>query len=302
MNALDSVSLNFSPSALIVLNVLLAYVVFGIALDLRWRDFRAVLRYPRALVVVLFAQFIVLPATTLLLLLLLQPPAGVALGLVVVAACPGGSISNFFAARAGAYVALSVSMSTVSSLTAFVVTPLSIAIWGSAYAPARDLLHTVSVDFWQMLTIVLAVLIVPTLLGSLLATKRPAVAARLRDPLRRSSTIIFLLFVAAAFVANGTLFLRYFDQVLALVVVHNLAALTAGFLFATVAGLALRERKTVCIEVGIQNTALGLTLIFTFFDGLGSMALVAGMWGIWHLLSGFAVAWLFQRKGVPAKV
>ncbi|MEL7298087.1 MAG: bile acid:sodium symporter [Pseudomonadota bacterium] len=302
MNALDSVSLNFSPSALVVLNVLLAYVVFGIALDLRWQDFRVVLRFPRALVVGLFAQFILLPAMTLALLLLLQPPAGLALGLIVVAACPGGSISNFFAARAGANVALSVSMSALSSLTAFVVTPLSIAIWGSGYAPARNLLHAVSVDFWQMLTIVLAVLIVPTLLGSLVATQRPATAERLRLPLRRSSTAIFLLFVAAAFIANGTLFLRHFDQVLALVVVHNLAALALGFLFASLAGLALRERKTICIEVGIQNTALGLTLIFTFFDGLGSMALVAGMWGVWHLLSGFAVAWFFQRKRVPAKV
>lgn len=296
--ALDAVRLNFSADAMLVLNALLAAIMFGIALDLDFADFRRVSRRPRALLTGLVSQWLLLPAVTVLLVYALRPPASLALGMIVVAACPGGSVSNFFSHLARGDVALSVTLSAITSSFAFVVTPLNIALWGSALPETRALLRSVEVDIVRMFVVVAVVLVLPTVSGCWIATHREALARRLRQPLRRFSMLVFAGFVVAAFAANWSLFLAWAEVIAGIVTLHNALALAAGFAAATLVGLPGQVRRSITIETGIQNSALGLTLIFAFFDGLGGMALVAGWWGVWHLVSGAAIARFWGARPV----
>ncbi len=140
-------------------------------------------------------------------------------------------------------------------------------------------------------------LLLPLVLGGSLNTKRPHLAARLRGPLQALSMAIFVGFVVLALAANWGFFLQFAGLVAVLVVLHNALALGAGWSVARLAGLSEFDRRSVTIETGIQNSALGLVLIFGFFHGLGGMAMVAAFWGIWHAISGIALAaWMNRRE------
>ena len=301
MTPLDDVVLNFDPSSLLVLNAILAVIMFGVALDLTVEDFTRLLRVKRAFLVGVVAQFLFMPAATLLLILAVQPQPSVALGMILVAACPGGSISNFVAARANANVALSVSLSAVTTLISIVMTPLNIAFYGHLYAPSAALLREIAVDPGQMAVAVAFLLAVPLGLGMIVNARFPHAAARLRRPMQLVSLAVFSFFIAVALAANWHPFVDHVGAVFLLVLVHNAIGLAGGYGLAWGARLAERDRRSIAIEAGMQNTGFGLVLIFTFFDGLGGMAIIAAWWGVWHLVSGFVVATFFRaRDRTPA--
>jgi BASS family bile acid:Na+ symporter len=293
---IDEITLNFSPSSLMLLNAILAIVMFSIAIDLKPDDFKRLGRNPRPVVTGLLSQFLVLPVLTFGLVLLTRPQPSIALGLILVAACPGGNISNFITHRAGGNAALSVSMTAVATVGAIFVTPLNIAFWGGLYGPTRAILRETAVDPVQIAITVTLMLILPLCLGVLLNLKRPDLTARLRRPLQILSFLIFVAFILLALMANWSFFLGYAGAVAALVVAHNALALSGGYLSATVAGLSPFDRRAVTIETGIQNSGLGLVLIFAFFGGLGGMAVVAAFWGIWHAISGLGLAAVMSRS------
>ncbi len=295
MRDIDGVLLNFSPSSLILLNAILAIVMFSIALDLKFSDFGRLARAPKPLVTGLLSQFVVLPVLTFGLILLLQPRASIALGLILVAACPGGNISNFITHRAGGNAALSVSMTAFATVGAILITPLNIAFWGNLYAPSREILKATEIDPVQIAITVSLMLALPLILGIVINTKKPAVADKFRKPMQNLSMLIFVAFVVLALAANWSFFLDYAHYVAVLVVIHNALALAGGYTTATVAGLSDYDRRAVTIETGIQNSGLGLVLIFGFFGGLGGMAVVAAFWGIWHAISGIALARVMSR-------
>ncbi len=295
MSDLDEVLLNFSPSGLMVLNAVLAIVMFSVALDLRRADFGALARAPKPLVTGLLSQFLVLPALTYGLIVLTAPRPSIALGLMLVAACPGGNISNFISSRAGGNAALSVSMTAFATVGAVLITPLNIAFWGSLYAPTREILRATEIAPAQIAITVMLMLILPLVLGITLNEKRPMAADKIRRPMQNLSMLIFVAFVVIALAANWAFFLQYAHYVAMLVVVHNALALAGGYSVATLAGLSPYDRRAVTIETGIQNSGLGLVLIFAFFDGLGGMAVVAAFWGIWHAISGLGLASLMSR-------
>lgn len=293
---IDEITLNFSPSSLMLLNAILAIVMFSIAIDLKPDDFKRLGRNPRPVLTGLLSQFVVLPVLTFGLVLLTRPQPSIALGLILVAACPGGNISNFITHRAGGNAALSVSMTAVATVGAIFVTPLNIAFWGGLYGPTRAILQETAVDPVQIAITVTLMLILPLCLGVLLNLKRPDLTARLRRPLQILSFLIFVAFILLALMANWSFFLGYAGAVAALVVAHNALALSGGYLSATVAGLSPFDRRAVTIETGIQNSGLGLVLIFAFFGGLGGMAVVAAFWGIWHAISGLGLAAVMSRS------
>lgn len=295
MNAIDAVTLNFSPASLMLLNAILAVVMFAIALDLKPAQFGALIRAPRPVIAGFLAQFLALPAATYLLVLVVQPQPSVALGLILVAACPGGNISNFLSHRAGGNTALSVSLTGLATLAAVVLTPLNIALWGGLYAPTRAILVETAIDPVQVAITVVFLLILPLALGMALNTLLPALAARIRRPLQILSMVIFVGFIVAALAANWTYFLDLAGLIAGLVVAHNALALGLGFGVATLAGLSARDRRSVTLETGIQNSGLGLILIFAFFNGLGGMAVVAAFWGMWHAVSGLVLAVFWGR-------
>lgn len=296
MTPLDQAALNFSPASLTLLNAILGLVMFGVALDLTTDDFRRLRRQPWPYLVGLFSQFVFLPVATFLLILALQPSPSVALGMILVAACPGGNVSNFLTHHARGDVALSVSLTATATFIAVIMTPLNIALWGSLYAPAAELVRETSLDPLDMAISVLVLLVVPLILGMLLNRQRPELARRLRRPMTIFSLVFFAVFIVIALAGNWDNFLTYAGAVFLLVVLHNGVALLGGYTVARVARLPESQRRTVSIETGIQNSGLGLILIFNFFGGLGGMAVVAALWGIWHIIAGFAAATFFRSR------
>lgn len=295
MTPVDDVVLNFSPGSLMLLNGILAVVMFSIAIDLVPEDFKRLARGPKPVLVGLVSQFLLLPALTFGLVLLTTPQPSIALGLMLVAACPGGNISNFITHRAGGNAALSVSLTAFSTVGAIFLTPFNIAFWGSLYEPTREILRATSVDPVSVAITVGFMLVLPLVLGITLNIRRPDITAKLRTPLQWVSMGIFIAFVLLAIAANWSYFLTYAGLVAVLVLLHNGLALGGGFALATLAGLSPFNRRAITIETGIQNSGLGLVLIFGFFHGLGGMAVVAAFWGIWHILSGIVLAKFMSR-------
>ncbi|AVO36360.1 bile acid:sodium symporter family protein [Pukyongiella litopenaei] len=300
MGSIDDVVLNFDAGNLRVLNAILAILMFSIALDLRTADFSRVLRAPKPLLVGLMSQFLLLPALTFLMLLAFRPQPSIAMGLILIAACPGGNISNFITHRAGGNVALSVSMTAFATVSAIVITPANIALWGYLYTPTRAILQQVRIDPVSVAITVGVMLVLPLILGMVLRARRPALAARINRPMQMLSLAIFAGFIAVALAGNWGFLVQFAGVIVGLVFVHNALAFTGGYTIATLAGLAERDRRSVTIETGIQNSGLGLVLIFAFFGGLGGMAVAAAFWGVWHAIAGLALAALFARREVSA--
>jgi len=292
---MDETLLNFSPASLTLLNGILAIVMFSIAIDLSTRDFKSLAKAPKPVLVGLASQFLVLPFLTYLLVLVAQPQASVALGLILVAACPGGNISNFITHRAGGNAALSVSMTGFATVGAIVLTPINIAFWGGLYGPSAEILKATSIDPISIAITVSLMLVLPLILGVTLNAKRPDVTQRIRRPLQWLSMGIFVAFIILALAANWTHFLAFAGGIAGLVIVHNALGFGGGYTIATLAGLSPYDRRAVTIETGIQNSGLGLVLIFGFFGGLGGMAVVAAFWGIWHAIAGLTLAAFMAR-------
>jgi BASS family bile acid:Na+ symporter len=296
VNGLDAFRLNFSSGTLQVLNAILAIVMFGVALDLRAADFRAVVANPRPVLVGLAGHYLVFPALTFLLVLAIRPAPSVALGMILVASCPAGNISNFLVHLARGNTALSVSISSSSTILSIVMTPLVLRFWGSLYEPTRAILRDVAVDPSDMFVTIFILLGIPLTLGVLVARRWPAFAGRVRVPLKRFSIAVFGTFLLVALLGNLQAFTTYLRFVVLAVFLHNATALATGYWTAAALGLPVRDRRAVAFEVGIQNSGLGLILIFNFFDGLGGMAIVAAWWGVWHIIAGLSLATYWSRR------
>lgn len=295
MSNLDAIRLNFNPESLQTLNWILAFIMFGVALELRWVDFVRLKDNPKASVVGIASQFLLLPFLTFILVLLLRPHPSLALGMMLVAACPGGNISNFLTHLAKGNTALSISLTAVGTALAVFTTPINLSVWANLYSPTSGLLKQVSLDSWNMITTILVLAGVPLMLGMLVNHYFPQVAQKLSKGVKPVSILIFVIFVVIAFSNNYHLFSQHIDKVAFIVLIHNAVALAAGFFAARWAGLPVADQRTISIETGIQNSGLGLILIFRFFDGMGGMALVAAWWGIWHIVSGLAIAMFWAR-------
>ena len=181
---IDEVTVNFTPGSLTLLSILLAFIMFGIALDTTPRDFRVVARHPRPFVLAIAAQLLILPAITFVLTLILPVTPSMALGMLLVACCPPGNISQILTHRAGGNVALSVSMTAVSNVIYIVALPLSISFWGSIHPDAGDLLTDVRLDPMRMLVEIALIIGVPFALGLGLRSAYPRFADRVQPTVK----------------------------------------------------------------------------------------------------------------------
>jgi BASS family bile acid:Na+ symporter len=236
------------------------------------------------------------PAATCLLTIVLDVDPALALGMMLVAACPSGALSNVLTWRARGTVALSVALTTLSSLAATVLTPLNFTLYAGLNPATRALLQTIGIPAGGILAQTALVLGLPVTLGMLLAARAPHLAARLQGPLRSLSAVALFAFVGGAFWENRGLFVSRFDDFFWLVVGQNAMALALGALVARLARLPEADRRAVTIEVGIHNSALGLIILVTFFPAAGSMMLITAFWGVWHLVSGLALSTWWGRR------
>lgn len=293
---IDEIRINFDTESLWILNIAIGIIMFGVALGITMEDFKRLIRNPKILLVGVFSQFILLPALTFLAIILIKPYPSFALGMMMIAACPGGNVSNFYSKMAKGNAALSVSLTAFATLVCLVMTPFNLQFWGSLYEPTNEILKTVELDPFELFKLVSLILGLPLAAGMIVNRNFPVAAKKIEKVLKPFSMIVFIALIIGAFYENIDIFLDYIHLVAALVILHNIGAFIIGFYTAKVFGLEKKDVKTISMETGIQNGGLGLLLIFGFFEGLGGMALLAAFWGIWDVFSGMALGSYWGRK------
>ena len=293
---IDDIKINFDSSGLWVLNIAIGIIMFGVALGITTEDFKRLFKNPKIVFVGVLSQFILLPAATFLAILIIKPHPSFALGMMMIAACPGGNVSNFFSKMAGGNAALSVSLTAFATLICIFMTPFNLHFWGSLYEPTNAILQTVELNPYDLFKLVLLILGIPLVCGMLVKHYHSEMAKKMEKVLKPLSMLVFVALIFVAFSQNLDIFMNYIHLVLFLVIFHNIFAFIIGYYTAKGFGLNKKDRKTIAMETGIQNGGLGLLLIFGFFEGLGGMALLAAFWGIWDVFSGMALATYWGRK------
>lgn len=270
--------------------------MFGIALGINPKDFKLVAKRPKSAAVGVISQFLLLPAATFLLVWLFKPDPALALGMILVAACPGGNISNFISSISGANVALSVSLTGIATLITPIFTPLNFEFWAHSLSDTSLYLQSFRLEFSEILKTVILLLVLPLLLGLWVRAKFKTVSAKIEKPIRILSLIILVGFIVVALANNFNAFMDHLGVVFLIVLLHNAVAFALGYFSGKAARLPESERRTIAIETGIQNSGLGLIIIFTFFGGNGGMAIIAAWWGIWHIVAGLLLAYYFKQR------
>ncbi|HOZ31142.1 MAG TPA: bile acid:sodium symporter family protein [Bacteroidales bacterium] len=310
LKAMDSANLNFSQGGLLVLNIAIAVIMFGVALEIKIQHFKDLLLNPKPVIIGFLAQFLILPLLTLILVLAFwnNITVGVAMGMILVAACPGGNISNFLSTHAKGNPALSVSLTAIATSLALFLTPFNFYIYGKLYKilgpwSHNQLLRELSINPVDMFVAVLILLGIPIFLGMLTNHYLPKFTDKIKKPIKAFSLIFFMGMVVMMFANNYTYFVQYISWILLIVFIHNTIALGSGYGFAKLFKLNYQNCKTISIETGIQNSGLGLVLLFNpkIFPkdlALGGMMIVTAWWGIWHILSGLTISTIWRRKTV----
>ena len=299
---LDPVKINFSKSGMDMLNIALAIVMYGVALGIKPGTFADVFRKPKSILVGVIGQWIIIPALTFLLIVIFHKHITpmVAMGMILVGSCPGGNVSNFITAISRGNRELSVSMSAVTTTAAIFTTPANFAIWGSLYVRylnrhAADALQTLTIPVWDVFITVFI------LLGVLTTHYAPKIAKALNKPLQYLSIVVFLGMVVISFWNNFDIFVKYLKWIVVIVAIHNGLILFTGYWLGELSGLPRPDRRAITIEMGIQNSGLGLILLFNpaiFPPELqnGGMLIVTAWWGIWHIISGLTAAGIFRLR------
>jgi BASS family bile acid:Na+ symporter len=296
---IDQVRLNFNATGITIINAAIGLMMLGVALELKTDDFMRIVRSPKAPLIGLMAQFILLPAFTFLLVLIIKPHPSIALGMMLVAACPGGNLSNLMTYLANGNSALSISMTAVSTVVAIFMTPFNLSFWGSLNPDTAAILTQVRLSPADVFVTVFLILGIPLMIGMTVGHYRPDFVGKVKKPFKIFSLVFFIIIVCGALAANFQYFIKYVGIVMLAVFIHNALALNIGYWSGRLARLDERDCRAVCIEVGIQNSALGLVLVFSFFNGLGGMAIVVAWWGVWHIIAGLTTAGIFNLKKLP---
>src|SRR5690554_7468307 len=284
-----------------MMNLAIAFIMFGVALSIRPGHFRSVFLNPKPVVLGAVSQYVILPALTYLLVLIIRPSTPVALGMILVSSCPGGNVSNLISSISKANITLSVSLTTITTIMSLFMTPFNFAFWGSLYAKHSPLLVPISIDPVEMFRTVFLILGIPVILGMVTGMKFPKIARRVEKPVQATSIIFFVGFIVAALAGNFDLFLRYIHLIFFLVLIHNGLAYMSGYYFPKAFKVSELNCRTISIETGIQNSGLGLALIFNprIFPSelqLGGMAFIAAWWGVWHIIAGLILAFYWRRR------
>ena len=306
LQQLDSLNIVFNRTGNWLLMIFMAVVMYGVALGLKPQFFRGVFNRPRGMFIGLICQWIILPLVTFLLCVLFNSfiPPMVAMGMILVASCPGGAVSNFMTSYGKGNAELSVLMSTITTLGAPIFTPINYAIWGGLYtkymdASAGGVLRTLQVPPLQIALTVIVIIGIPVLLGYITVKLAPKAAERLKEIMRYASIVIFVSVAGMMISQNMILFREYIGFIFIIVFIHNLVGFGIGYTASTIGKVPVKDRRAVTLETGIQNSGLGLILLFN--TGIfppeiakGGMVFVTAWWGVWHIISGLLLGTAFR--------
>ena len=308
LESLSSITINFGQGGMMIVNIILAFVMFGVALGIKTETFKDVFKNPKSVIIGILLQWIGLPAVTFLVAMILNPliTPMVALGMILVACCPGGNISNFISSLSKGNVELSVSMTAISTAFAPIITPLNFFLWGNLYshfASVHNDIPVLVIPFLPMLEQILLLLGVPIVLGLIFAKYFPNATKRITKPAQVISILLFIGMVIASFSQYFQIIVDNIFYIFFIVLLHNACALATGYFGGRLGKLPIKDCRSLTIEVGIQNSGLGLILLFNpaifppevWHGHYGGMLIVTAWWGIWHIISGLTVAYLFRR-------
>lgn len=310
LQKMDGARLNFSDGGLLVLNIAIAVIMFGVALEIKVSHFKELFKKPKPVIVGFLSQFLVLPLLTFLLVMAFWKnlTAGVAMGMILVAACPGGNVSNFLSTHAKGNAALSVSLTAIATMVAVVLTPFNFYFYGKLYKAfgpwvENALLRELTINPIEMLKTVIILLGIPIVLGMVVNHKFPKFTEKIKKPIKLFSLFFFMGMVVIMFANNYDHFVKYIYWIFVVVLIHNALALSSGYGFAKLFRLNTINSRTIAIETGIQNSGLGLVLLFNpnIFPqdlALGGMMIVTAWWGIWHIISGLTISTIWRKKTV----
>lgn len=300
VHEIDSFRINFSVDQMRLLNYCLAFMMFGIALDMRVSHFRDILRFPKSVIVGLASQWLILPILTVYLIHIWNPLPAVALGLLLVAACPGGNVSNYATYMSKGNAALPVTLSAFVMVSSIVLTPFVFAGFAKFVPQVRPLLATIELPALKILWMLVQIVFIPMVMGMLTRHYLPKITSLIRKPINLLSMSLFLIFIIVAIYGEIDNIIKYVKYVLVLVIVHNLIALVAGYWWARWHKLPESDARAISMETGIQNSGLGMLMIITFFPTMYGMMLVTAFWAIWDLVSSFILALYWKKKGLPS--
>ena len=280
----------------LVLSLVLATMVFAVALELRLADFTRVAQTPRAVIAGLVPQFLLLPGATWLATLLLDLPPNVEAAMILVACCPGGSLSNVITHYGRGNTALSVSVSAVAALMALFLTPFNFTWMVSTNPATATWLRQLNIDASAIWWSLLALLALPMALGLWCSHRWPGFTARVQKPLSTFSLVALLAFIVLGLVKERHLLTAQILPQLLIVILHNAGGLLLGWLAATAFRVSERDRRAIMIEGGMQNSGLALGIIAVQFNADLGMVIIASLWGMWHIVSGLSLATLWRAR------
>ena len=296
--ALDELRIVLNPIGQIVLALALMLIMFSISLNLQVKDFTFLLQRRALFVAGVAAQTVALPLITFGLVLILQPPPSIALGMFVVACCPGGVVSNLFTYLSSGNVAYSVSLTATSSALAALLTPTLILFWSQMYAPTATLLQSIAFDPVAFLVQTMVLLAAPLAIGMMLAARAPDIAKRLQKKAALAGTLGLAAAIVYGTMKFFPLLMPALPMLLFFTIVHNAVAFTTGFATGLLLRADIPTRRALTFEVGIQNSGLAIVILLGQFDGIGGAAAIAAVWGIWHLIAGGTLVGVMRRYDV----
>jgi len=275
------------------INPLLGVVMFGMGLTLDLSDFKVVFSRPKDVLIGFFSQFSVMPLLAWLLVKVFALPEDLALGVVLVGCCPGGTASNVITYLARGDLALSVGITAVSTVCAPLVTPLLTWLLAGTF---------VNVDAVSMFFSIVQVVIAPIVIGFLIQRFFPVFTRRAVDYLPAFSSVAIALIVGIIVSNNSAKLLHCSFLVIVVVMLHNLLGLSLGYSIGRLFRLGDKKCSAIAIEVGMQNSGLASSLATLHFAAFPMAAIPGAVFSVWHNISGAIVAHIFARKNRKSSV
>ncbi|WP_440895499.1 bile acid:sodium symporter family protein [Amphibacillus sp. Q70] len=266
--------------------ILLGIIMFGMGLTLTPQDFKAILKTPKSVLVAVMVQYTIMPLLAYLLVTIFRLSPEIAVGIILVGCCPGGTASNIITFLAKGNTALSISITTVSTLLAPILTPTLTLLLASEW---------MAVSFIEMFLSIVQVVLIPIILGFI-------VRRVLQDQVEKSIDVLPLISVIGIVAVAGAVISVNTEEIatsglfiFAVVILHNLLGLLFGFLIARLCKFNVTDQKAISIEVGMQNSALASQLALKFFVATPIAAVPGALFGVWHNISGPILATFWSK-------
>ncbi|MEN0050211.1 MAG: bile acid:sodium symporter family protein [Bacteroidota bacterium] len=277
----------------VVLPVSLAIIMLGMGLTLVVDDFKRVFQYPKAALVGLTNQLILLPIVGFALAVAFQLPTAMAVGLMIIAACPGGVTSNLITHVSKGDIALSITLTAISSLITVFTIPLIISLALMHFA--NDAETQIELPIVETILQIMAITVVPVGIGMLIRRYRPAFADRMDKPMRTASTVIFILVMVGIIAANKEMILPALKSVGLVTILLNVVTMGMGYLAAKLFQLNLKQSISIIIESGIQNGTLAIVIATTILKQ-NDMSIPPALYSLLMFFTGGFLMWWFGKR------